>query len=77
MLRSEPYTGPLDTSDLVDAFLDDCRWRGLRAPTLLGYRWALERLISECPELPTTPRELAAALDMPMPALPRKAGVNC
>ena len=65
MLRSHPYTGPLDTSVLVDEFLDDCRWRGLRQPTLDGYRWALERLISECQDLPLTPRELAAALDDP------------
>ena len=63
MLRSESYTGPLDTAELVDEFLDDCRWRGLRVPTLVGYRWALDRLIAACPELPTTPRELAAALD--------------
>ena len=65
MLRIEPYAGPLDTAELVDEFLDDCRWRGLRQPTLVGYRWALERLISQCQELPTTPRELAAALDDP------------
>ena len=28
MLRTEPYTGPTDTVELVDEFLSDCRWRG-------------------------------------------------
>ena len=30
-----------------------------------GYRWALDRLISERPDLPLTPRELAPVLDDP------------
>ncbi len=65
MLRNEPYTGPTGTVELADEFLSDCRWRGLAHATLGGYRWALDRLISEFPELPLTPRELAAVLDDP------------
>ena len=65
MLQPELYTGPLDTAELVDQFLADCRWRGLTTATLDGYRWALNRLISEYPELPLMPRELALVLDDP------------
>ena len=63
MLQVEPYTGPRDTVELVDDFLDDCRWRGLTRATLHNYRWALDRLIAEFQDLPLTPRELAPVLD--------------
>ena len=65
MLQPDLYTGPLDTVELVDQFLADCRWRGLTQATLDGYRWALNRLIFQHPELPLMPRELALVLDDP------------
>ena len=65
MLRTEPYTGPTDTVELVDEFLSDCRWRGCAPKTLDVYRWALDKLISEFQDLPLLPRELAPVLDDP------------
>ena len=65
MLQAEPYTGPRDTVELADEFLDDCRWRGLAVATLNAYRWALDRMVAEFSELPITPRDLAPCLDDP------------
>ena len=65
MLQSERYTGSLDSAALVDEFLDDCS--GLADATKASYRWALERLVSECPELPQTRRGLRPVFDMPKP----------
>ena len=54
MLQSKPSSRPVSTGLLVDEFLDDCS--GLADATRASYRWALERLVSECPELPQTRR---------------------
>lgn len=65
MLQPDLSYDPMATDDLVTQFITDCRRRGLTLATQAGYLWALDRLISECPDLPRTPWELAPVLDDP------------
>ena len=65
MLQPEPVNGPVGTAALVDEFLDDCD--GLTPASRASYAWALNRLVSECPTLPQTRRELRPAFDAPKP----------
>ena len=42
----------MQTAPLVDEYLAHCRLRGLSEKTVSQYRWALNRLRHQCPELP-------------------------
>ena len=65
MLRPDAYAAAPDTGALVAEFLEDCS--GLADATLSSYRWGLQRMVSVCPELPQTRRDLRPVFDMPKP----------
>ena len=52
----------MQTEPLVNQYLDECESRGLSPKTLEQRRWALQRLIFECPNLPSSDAELLPVL---------------
>ena len=52
----------MQTEPLVNQYLDECESRGLSPKTLEQRRWALQRLIRSCPDLPTGDAELLPVL---------------
>ena len=52
----------MQTEPLVNQYLDECERRGLSPKTLEQRRWALQRLISNCPDLPSGDAELLPVL---------------
>ncbi len=67
----------MQTEPLVNQYLDECEGRGLSPKTLEQRRWALQRLITSCPDWPTGDAELLPVLsDTDLAACPRKAVVE-
>ena len=52
----------MQTQPLVNQYLDECERRDLSPKTLEQRRWALQRLISDCPNLPSRDAELLPVL---------------
>ena len=55
----------MTTEEMAQKFLAYCRMRGLASKTIEYYQWVLGKLLSECPELPTMPDQIATVLDDP------------
>ena len=53
----------MQTEPLVNQYLDECESRGLSPKTLEQRRWALQRLITHCPDWPTGDAELLPVLN--------------
>ena len=52
----------MQTQPLVNQYLDECERRDLSPKALEQRRWALQRLISDCPNLPSRDAELLPVL---------------
>ena len=52
----------MQTEPLVNQYLGECESRGLSPKTLEQRRWALQRLITSCPDWPTGDAELLPVL---------------
>lgn len=66
------------TAVLVDEFLVHCQLRRLAAKTLAKYRWALDRLVLKCPDIPVDEAGLLPVLgDQALGATSQQMLLNC
>ena len=66
------------TAVLIDEFLVHCQLRRLAAKTLAKYRWALDRLVLKCPDIPVGEAELLPVLgDQALGATSQQMLLNC
>ena len=55
----------MQTAEMGQKFLKDCRQRELAPKTIEYYQWCLNKLIMQCPEWPDSVEQVAAAWDSP------------
>ena len=55
----------MQTAEIGQKFLEDCRRRELAPKTIEYYRWCLNKLVEKCPKWPETVEQVAAAWDSP------------
>ena len=48
----------METASLLEQFVRKSEYRGLAPKTIQQYRWALSRLVIQCPKLPASPGDL-------------------
>ena len=66
------------TAVLIDEFLIHCQLRRLAIKTLAKYRWALDRLVLRCPEIPVDEAELLPVLgDQALGPTSQQILLNC